>query len=85
MKEKKTVRKKVLSAHYELSDANIWKPVLRSEVAERLVINNDEGLLGAITYLEEKGYLSATDNIADQITALGIDEVEAGYPSFPAV
>ena len=75
-----------MGAHYDLANANIWKPVSRSDVAQRLGLkSNDEELLAAIAYLEKLSYLEATDNMSDQITALCIDEVEAGYPSFPAI
>jgi hypothetical protein len=86
MNENKKMRKNVLGIHYQLSNANIWKLVSRSDVAQRMGLkSNDEGLVATIAYLEEVGYLKATDNMSDQITALCIDEVEAGYPSFPAI
>jgi hypothetical protein len=84
MNEKKKLRRKVLEAYHALSDGNVWKPVSRSDATQRLELNsNDEGLLAAIAYLEDVGYLKVTDNGSDQITAPCIDELEAGYPSFP--
>jgi len=76
--------KKILQLHYELSEANSWNLVMRSVVAEKLGIKdfNDDKLLGAIKYLEDKGFLKAMTNMEDQITDLGIDEVEDGFPSF---
>jgi len=76
--------KKILQLHYELSEANSWNLVMRSVVAEKLGIKdfNDDKLLGAIKYLEDKGFLKAMTNMEDQITDLGIDEVENGFPSF---
>lgn len=83
--EKQKLRKAVLKIHYELSEGNSWNLVMRPEVAEKLQFqdfNNDE-LLGAIKYLEDKDFLKACTNVQDQITDLGIDEVENGFPNFP--
>ena len=76
--------KKVLQLHYELSEANSWNLVMRSVVAEKLGIKdfNNSKLLGAIKYLEDKGFLKVVTNMEDQITDLGIDEVEDGFPNF---
>jgi hypothetical protein len=61
MNEKKKLRRKVLEAHHELSDGNVWKPVSRSDAAQRLELNsNDEGLLAVIAYLEDVGLATLT-------------------------
>lgn len=84
-KEKQKLRKAVLKIHYELSEGNSWNLVMRPEVAEKLKFQNfnDDELLGAIKYLEDKDFLKAYTNVQDQITDSGIDEVENGFPNFP--
>lgn len=82
MENKKEFRKKVLQIHYDVSTGNTWNLVMRTIVAEKLGLKNytDDDLLGTIKYLEDKGYLKASTNMEDQITDLGIDEVENSYP-----
>lgn len=83
MEIKKDFRKKVLQLHYDISKGSTWNLVMRTLVAEKLDLanyNNDE-LLGTIKYLEDKGYLKVVTNMEDQITDLGIDEVEKSFPS----
>ena len=84
MENKKEFRKKVLQLHYDISKGNSWNLVMRTVLAEKWGIENynNEDLLGAIKYLEDKGYLSVVTNMEDQITDLGIDEVEKNFPSF---
>lgn len=83
MKNSKEFRKKVLEIHYDISKENIWNPIMRTIVAQRLELKdcNDNDLLGTIKYLEDKGYLKILTNMEDQITDLGIDEVENGFPN----
>lgn len=83
MKNNNEFRKKVLQIHYDISKGNIWNPVMRTIVAQRLELKdyNENDLLGAIKYLEDKGYLKTLTNMNDQITALGIDEVENDFPN----
>lgn len=84
---KQDFRKQILSFHYELSDGNPLRPVLRTQVAERLGLGdakyNDQELLSAISYLESKGLLAACTNMEDTITDYGIDEVEHCFPNLP--
>lgn len=83
MKNSKEFRKKVLQIHYDISKGNTWNPVMRTIVAQRLELKdyNDNDLLGTTKYLEDKGYLKVLTNMEDQITDLGIDEVENGFPN----
>ena len=84
MKDVKEFRKKVLQIHYDVSKGNTWNQVVRTIVSQKLELEdyNDNVLLGTIKYLEDKGYLKTFTNMEDQITDLGIDEVENGFPSF---
>ena len=84
METKNTLRKKVLQAHYDLSGGKTLNPVLRSEVAKRLGISdyNDAELIDTIAYLEDKKLLKVADNMDDQITSLGLDEVDNKFPNF---
>lgn len=81
---KKDLRRKILECHYNFSEGNSLNLVSRTEVAEKLDFNddNDPKLLGAIKYLEDKGFLKVVTNVQDQITDLGIDEVENNCPNF---
>lgn len=81
--ERKTLRSRVLEAHYELSRGNLWTGVLRPDIAKRLGIAdyNDNDLLNAIKYLEDKGFLKVGSNVDDSITTSGVDEVEDGFPA----
>jgi hypothetical protein len=83
MEEKNDFRRKVLKAHYDLSGGKTLNPVLRSEVAKRLGINdyNDTELIETIAYLEDKHLLKVADNMDDQITSLGLDEVDNKFPN----
>lgn len=83
MENKKEFRKKVLQIHYDVSTGNTWNLVMRTIVAEKLRLKNynDNDLLGTIKYLEDKAYLKAATNMENQITDLGIDEVENGFPN----
>lgn len=81
--DNKQLRKKVLELHFELSGGNSLNFVMRTELAEKLGIDyNDERLLSAIKYLEDKNLLKAETNVEDSITTWGIDEVEKGLPAF---
>jgi hypothetical protein len=82
MEAKNDFRKKVLQVHYDLSGGKTLNPVLRPEVAKHLGISdyNDEELINTIAYLEAKRLLKVADNMDDQITDLGIDEVENKFP-----
>ncbi|MCX6738282.1 MAG: hypothetical protein NTY11_02620 [Candidatus Parcubacteria bacterium] len=86
IEEKQKFRREILKLHYELSEGNSLNLVMRPMVAEKLGFkedyNNDE-LLGAINYLEDKGFLRVQTNVQDQITDSGIDEVENGFLNFP--
>lgn len=83
METKKEFRKKILQLHYDISQGNALNLVIRTFVAEKLGFEdyNDDELLGAIRYLEDKGYLKVATNMEDQITDLGIDEVEESFPN----
>ena len=80
--DKETLRQKILELHYELSDGSSWKHVLRPDVGKKLgVDHNNDKLLGAIKYLEDKGFLKVATNVEETITVYGIDEVENGFPT----
>jgi hypothetical protein len=80
---RKALRSRVLEAHYELSKGSLWTGVLRPDLAKRLGIDNynDDDLLNAIKYLEDKGFLKVGTNVHDNITTAGVDEVEDGFPT----
>lgn len=77
------LRVEVLRAHYELADGDPVKGVMRTDVAERLGINdyNDSKLMAAILYLADKGYFSHGSNITENLSSKGIDEYEQGFPA----
>ncbi len=80
--DNKLLRKKVLETHYELSKGNSWNLVMRLDIGKRLGIDyNSDELLGAMKYLEDKGFLKCETNVQDSITTYGIDEVENNFPT----
>ncbi len=82
---RQNLRKQVLNYHYELSGGHTLKLILRSEIAKKIGLGeegyNNQELITAIQYLENKGFLKVQTNMQDSITDYGIDEVEDGFPS----
>lgn len=83
IESKREFRRGVLQVHYDISGGSSWNLVMRSDAAKELGLENynEKKLLDAIKYLEDKGYLRCVTNAQDQITDLGIDEVENNSPN----
>lgn len=83
----KQFRAEVLSAHYNLAEGGTMHPVIRTEIATLVGIDNynDKTLLDAIFFLEGKGFLKSVDNMDDCITTSGVEEVENDFPVLKSV
>ena len=84
------LRLRSLQFCYDLSEGNSLKEIQLSVLAEKLLADKveikdskDIKLLGAIQYLEDKGFLEQTffPTHVVRITHLGIDEVEFIFPT----